>query len=177
MVTITGLKIKIANAIKEIAETREKNALIYANELIALVNDRLESKGIDSDGVKFPGYSDRPLAWDKAVNVILNSNRPSAAKSIKPGKISYKELRKLIGLPTDRRTHVFTGNMLKSIRPEIVKNDQSITIVEIKSSSKELQERLNKNSERMKTNLLSPNDQEVEFLKESNRQRIQNIFI
>ena len=176
MITITALKIKIANAIKTLSETREKNALIYGNELIALINDRLESKGINKDGTKFPLYSENNLRWETAVKVILNSNRPSAAKSIKPGETSYKDLRKLIGLPVDRRTHVFTGNMLKSIRPEIIKNDETITVVEIKSSSKELQDRLNKNSIRMKTNLLAPTKDEIIFLNEANRQRIENIL-
>lgn len=174
--TLTSLKVAILNAIKKLSSEREKNAMIYANELIALINDRLESKGTNAEGVKFPGYSEKPLAWDTAVKIIMESNRPSAAKSIKPGKTSYKDLRKLIGLPVDRRTHVFTGNMLKSIRPEVIKNDEATTIIKIKPASKELQDRINQNSKRMKINLLKPSDEEVEFLNEANRQRIMNIL-
>lgn len=170
--SFTTVKIKLARVIDNLNKERAKNAAIYGEELIALVNDRLESKGEGSDGEKFPLYSKKPLSMANAIKVIQQSNRPSAAKNLKPGQTSYDDIRKVLGLPTDRRTHVFTGDMLKSISAYITENSESVTVVEIRPKDSENQLKLNSNSFRMFTNLLSPNDKEVEFLNEVNRQRL-----
>ncbi len=67
--------------------------------------------------------------------------------------------------------------MLKSIRPTVIENTSEKTVVEIKSASQENQLKLNQNSFNMKTNLLSPNKNEIDFLEAVNKERINNAII
>lgn len=172
--SITSVKVRLARIIDNLNKDRQRNALIYSNELITLVNDRLENKGEGSEGQKFPGYSENNLSYQKALNVIKKSNRPSAAKNLKKGETSYKDIRKVLGLPVDRRTHVFKGEMLKSIEPYVIDNTETSTTIEIRPKDRENQLKLNQNSFNMKTNLLSPNQKEIEFLELANRERIKS---
>ncbi len=173
----TAAKVRIARIIDNLSKQRQENALQYCDELISLVNERLEKKGEGSDGQKFPLYSKNKLAYRTALKVIQKSNRPSAGKNLKKDQTSYEDIRKLLGLPIDRRTHVFTANMLKSIRPTVIENTSEKTVVEIKSASQENQLKLNQNSFNMKTNLLSPNKNEIDFLEAVNKERINNAII
>lgn len=175
--SFTAAKARISRIIDNLSKQRESNALQYCEELISLVNERLEKKGVDSDGQKFPLYSKNNLAYKTALKVIQQSNRPSAAKSLKHGETSYEDIRKLLGLPIDKRTHVLTANMLKSIRPTVIENTSEKTVIEIKSASQENQLKLNQNSFRMKTNLLAPNKNEIEFLEAVNKERLNAAII
>ncbi len=175
--SFTFAKVRIARIIDNLSQQRQENALQYCEEYISLLRERLEKKGEGSDGQKFPLYSKNNLAYKTALKVIESSNRPSAAKNLKQGETSYEDIRKLLGLPIDRRTHVFTANMLKSIRPTVIENTPEKTVIEIKSASQENQLKLNANSFNMKTNLLAPNKNEVEFLESVNKERLNNAII
>ncbi len=50
----TAAKVRIARIIDNLSKQRQENALQYCDELISLVNERLEKKGEGPDGKKFP---------------------------------------------------------------------------------------------------------------------------
>ena len=172
--SITSLKARLVRIITEIAEQRQDLALTYANDLTALVTDRLLNEGESAEGKKFPLYSENNLGVKIAEALVKKSNKPSA--KIKAGETSYKDIRKLLGLPTDKRTHSFTNDMIKSIRPIVVENNKYLTIVEISAKDAPNQKKLNENSRKMGTNLLRANPKERELIEKLNQKRVQNII-
>lgn len=172
--SITTLKARFARIVTEISEQREQLALIYASDLTAKITDRLLNEGVSADGKKFPLYSEKNLPLKVAEALIKKSNRPSA--KIKQGETSYKDVRKTLGLPTDKRTHSFTNDMIKSIRPTVADNNKYLTIVEIKSSDAANQKKLNENSKRMGVSLLKANQKEKQLIEDLNLERIKNII-
>lgn len=174
LMSITSLKTRFARIITEIAEQRQKLAEIYANELISRITDRLLNEGEDANGKKFPLYSENNLSVKTAQALVNSSNRSSA--KLKKGETSYKDIRRLLGLPVDKRTHSFTNDMIKSIRPIVEEHNQYMTIIEISAKDAPNQKKLNENSKRMKTNLLRANKKERELIESLNQKRVQNII-
>lgn len=172
--SITLLKARFLRIVNEITEQREKLALTYASDLTSLITDRLLNEGVSADGKKFPLYSENNLALATAQAIVKKSNRPSA--KVKAGETSYKDIRKLLGLPTDKRTHSFTNDMIKSIRPIVTDNNKYLTVVEISCNDAPNQKKLNENSKRMGTNLLRANQKEKDLIDSLNQKRIQNII-
>lgn len=172
--SITLLKSRFARIVNEITEQREKSAEIFAAELTSQITDRLLNEGEDSTGKKFPLYSEKQLGVKVAEALVKTSNRSSA--KLKKGQTSYKDIRKLLGLPTDKRTHSFTNDMIKSIRPIVTDNNKYLTVVEISSKDAPNQKKLNENSKRMGTNLLRANQKEKDLIDSLNQKRIQNII-
>lgn len=148
---MTGLKDllnKYSSKIEELAANRQKEALIISKDLYALVARRLQNQGIDSKGNKFKLYS-----------------------------AAYKAKRKALGLPVDKRTHTFTGDMLKSTRPIVVEHTLERTVVEIRANDTENQKKLNYTSSIVDTNILSLSDEERDLLKELNLERVQKVMV
>jgi hypothetical protein len=172
--SITSLKARFARIVTEITEQRQDLALTYASDLTALVTDRLLNEGESAEGKKFPLYSEKNLGVKVAEAIVKKSNKPSA--KIKAGETSYKDIRRVLGLPTDKRTHSFTNDMIKSIRPIVVDNNKYLTIIEISASDAPNQKKLNENSRRMKTNLLRANVKERQLIESLNQKRVQNII-
>ena len=173
--SITSLKVKFARIVDTLVKERKINALNFAGDLIGLVNFRLEKQGEDANGKKFPLYSENNLGLKTALDVIAKSNR-SSAKIKKGGETSYRAIRQIVGLPTDKRTHVFTGDMLKSIDANVTESNKYLTIVEIKSKDEVNQKKLVENSVRMKINLLRANKKEREIIDAANQTRLQNLI-
>jgi hypothetical protein len=172
--SISNLKVKFARIVDTLVKEREINALNFAGDLIALVNNRLINQGEDANGKKFPLYSENNLGLKTALYAISRSNKPSA--KLKKGETSYKDIREILGLPTDKRTHVFTGDMLKSIDATVTESNKYLTIVEIKSKDEVNQKKLVENSVRMKINLLRANKKEREIIDAANQTRLQNLI-
>lgn len=172
--SILTLKLKFARIVDDLTKNRQQNALNFAGDLIALVNDRLINEGVDANGKKFPLYSENNLGLKTALDVIAKSNKPGA--KLKSGDTSYRAIRSALGLPTDKRTHVFTGDMLKSIDAKVSESNKYLTIVEMKSKDDANQKKLNENSARMKINLLRANKKEAEIIDASNQERLRNVL-
>lgn len=136
---------KYANKAEEIAANRQKDALIIAKDMFALVSSRLQNQGVDKDGNRFKLYS-----------------------------VKYKAKRAAFGLPVDKRTHTFTGEMFKSIRPIVVEHTDLKTVVEIRANDRENQNKINENSRIVGSNILSLNDEEKNLLEELNVERVNN---
>ena len=139
---------KYAGKGEYIAANREKESLIISKDMWALVARRLQNQGIDKDGNKFKLYS---------------------------GK--YEAKRKAFGLPIDKRTHTFTGDMFKSIRPIVVSHSLTRTVVEIRANDRKNQDKINENSKIVGKNILSLNQEEKNLLEELNLERLQNALL
>lgn len=172
--SILSLKLKFARIVDDLTKNRQQNALNFAGELIALVNDRLINEGVDANGKKFPLYSENNLGLKTALDVIAKSNKPGA--KLKPGQTSYKDIKIALGQPIDKRTHVNKGDMLKSIDAIVAESNKYLTIVEMKSKDAHNQKKLNENSARMKINLLRANKKEAAIIDASNQERLRNLL-
>ncbi len=138
---------RYATKAEELAANRQTEALLIAKDMYALVSRRLQNEGEDSQGNKFKLYS-----------------------------VAYKAKRKSLGLPVDKRTHTFTGDMFKSTRPIIVEHSLTRTVVEIRANDRKNQNKLNENSKIVGTNILKLNDEEKNLLEELNLERIQKVM-
>jgi hypothetical protein len=147
---MAGLKTllnKYSKKAEELAAERQKEALIISKDMYALVTRRLQNEGVDSKGNKFKLYS-----------------------------VGYKAKRRALGLPIDKRTHTFSGDMFKSTRPIIVEHNLNRTVVEIRANDRKNQDKLNENSKIVGTNILSLNHEEKNLLEELNLERIQKVM-
>lgn len=136
-----------ATKAEELAANRQKQALIISKDMYALVARRLQNEGIDSKGNKFKLYS-----------------------------VKYKARRHALGLPVDKRTHTFSGEMLKSTRPIIVEHTLTRTVVEIRADDNENQNKINANSRIVKVNILALDEEEKNLLEELNLERVQEVM-
>ena len=182
--SLAALKEKYVKILQAVPEERKKQALIVGNDSIALIRNRIQNKGESAEGSLFPGYSKTPMPFwkinelDPKVSNKASSVRKfkedAAAKKINP---SYETLRQYMGLPTNKRTHTFSGEMMQSIFSEIEKHDKDETTIIIKSSDQENQEKINYNSALMKSNILSLNARERELVIEASRQRLRKLLL
>lgn len=172
--TIFEFKTKIANGLKDFIENREKDALIISNDYTALIIDRLINEGVGSDNQKFPLYSQREIPS----NYFADGNRAGAAKRFAKTDQpkTYENWRKFNGLPIDKRTHSFTGDMLKSVRPIVVDRNDNEIVVDIQPNDSENKDKIRWNSSRLNTNLLAPTFDEIQFVDDANEQRIEKYF-
>jgi hypothetical protein len=165
---------------KVIPEQRQKLALIYAHDAHAITANRVQNTGTDARGNKFKLYSERPFNLG-----LLNPtdfNAPSrvakfkkdAAKGLNNG--SYRAFRAAYGLPTDKRTLTFDGDMWQSIEQVVVFHDEYKTIVEIRSKDAENTRKVNSNSRIVGINILSFGKNEKDFLTELNKERINKLL-
>ena len=171
--SITTLKVKFARIVDDLTKNRQQNALNFAGDLIALVNDRLINEGVDANGKKFPLYSDTNLGTLTPF-ITKVSNAPKKGSKLKSG--SYSQIRNALGLPIDKRTHSFTGDMLKSLRPIVEESNKYLIIIQIGSKDDKNQKKINYNSNRMKINLLRANKKEAAIVDVANQERLRNLL-
>jgi hypothetical protein len=177
--TFSEYKEQLKQKVQQMQEDRQKFSMITAMDLTALIADRLTNDGVDGNNNKFPDYSKFaiPTYYFNQQRTNRSGAYDSFKEKVKKGTVSsYENWRKHNGLPVDRRTHVFTGDMLKSLRPEIIEDSRTKTVVEIKSRKKDLQDRLNWNSSRMGVSLLLPTSDEADFVEQLNNDRFRKIL-
>lgn len=189
---LRDLTAKYKGMIIELNKSRETNCLIIAKDAFALASNRIQNIGVNAEGQKLGGYSKKHMPW-----WFLNPSRYTGAGKIEkfkkdaraeearakkenrepsPDKTSYYGLRKAYGLPVDKKTLTFTEAMFSDIVQEVEKKtDTSITIV-IKAKTKTEQDKVNFNSAREKTNILSLSDNEKAIVHEANVVRINKIL-
>lgn len=177
---LASLVEKYKKIAKEMPEQRKRLALIYAHDAHAITANRIQNTGINAEGQKMPLYSENPLPlffFDGS-----KTNAPSKAekfkKDVKKGLIesSYKNFRKAYGLPVDKRTLTFDGDMFKSIGQEVVEHTDLKTVVEIKAKDQENQNKVNWNSNMVKSNILSFGKAEKELIRSLNEERVKNLL-
>lgn len=131
---------------KELADSRESFALKIAFDTKALVADRVQNTGVDANGSKMKGYNKQ-----------------------------YAAFRKAYGLPIDKRTLTFTGDMWSSVRPEVIEHNEKRTVVETKARDTENQAKVNYNSKIVEISILAPDKQERQLITDANQERIDKI--
>ena len=146
MAGLDDLFTKYKGLAEELAANRDKFALQVASDVKGLVANRMQNSGVDSTGRKMKLYS-----------------------------ASYKAKRQAFGLPVDKRTTTFTGDMWADIRPEIESSTATRTVVLIKARSSENQEKVNYNSKIIGLSILGPNTLEQKYITDSNQERIDKI--
>ena len=146
MAGLGDLFTKYKGLAEELAANRDKFALQVASDVKALVANRMQNSGVDSTGRKMKLYS-----------------------------ASYKAKRQAFGLPVDKRTTTFTGDMWADIRPEIESSTATRTVVLIKARSSENQEKVNYNSKIIGLSILGQNTLEQKYITDSNQERIDKI--
>jgi hypothetical protein len=174
MAGIQDLINKYTRILAELPIEREKIALTIANEAKALAASRVQNEGKNSKGGKMPLYSDKPLP----LYYFGNSNNQGAVakfkKDVTDGKAvsSYETFRRYHGMPTDKRTTTFTGDMWKDVHVEITEKTATKTEVTIKARSQRNQNKLNWNSKTANTNILSLSDEERKLINEAHQEMI-----
>lgn len=169
---------KYSKILSELPKERERIALQVANEAKALAASRIQNTGIDSEGNKMPLYSKKPLP----LYYFNNSNNQSAVdkfkKDVKAKKAipSYEVFRKYHGMPTDKRTTTFTGDMWKDIFVEVTNQTLDITEVTIRARSDENQKKVNYNSKTAKANILAISDEEEKLINQSHAELVDNFL-
>jgi len=172
---------KYANLLKDWADFRQKEALIMAKEAHALTAARIQNFGLSYKGEKFRGYSRKPLRSLLHLDET-EFNAPSKIRKFKDqvrkGQIepTYFNLRQAYGLPVDRRTLTFDGDMWLSITQEVLEHDEFKTVVVIRSKDRENQEKVNKNSGMLKSNILSLGEEEKRLIRTKNKERVKKFF-
>lgn len=171
---------KYAKILEELPKERQKLALIMAADAHALTAHRIQNTGVDAEGKKMPLYSKKFFPY-----YLLNENSFNAPTKIKKFKAdvakkkiepTYENLRKAYGLPTDKRTLTFDGDMWKSIGFEVTNHDEKVTEVTIKAKDEFNQNKINWNSNKIGINILRFGDDEQELIRELNENRIKELL-
>ena len=171
---------KYAEKLKDMPEKRRNFALTISAEAFNFVAMRIQNYGVDAEGNKMKGYSTAKMPYWKLDPTDYNGSgkvsrfkRDAAAGKVIP---SYKTFREYYGLPTDKRTLTFDGDMFKSIEPFISEHTEVLTEVTIKAKDEVNQKKVNVNSGIVGINILSFGDDEKEFIREANDERIKEMF-
>lgn len=106
---------------------------VAANDLAALVTNRVVQKGENFKGSGFSSYSSKTVAawrfWGKSRN--QTAEKKVRAKSKAQGALSYVEFRELNNLKTDKKNFEFTGEMWRKfgiVRTNISGQDFTISL-------------------------------------------------
>jgi hypothetical protein len=172
---------KYGTIIQEWPETRQQLALIMAHDAHALTADRIQNTGTDFKGKKYPTYSKKPNIPYWLINPT-KFNAPSKIQRFKDkaakGTIdpSYENLRREYGLPTDKRTLTFDGDMWHSIEQVVTEHDIFKTVVTIRAKDRDNQNKVNWNSGQLKSNILQFGKDEAELIRDMNKVRIDKIL-
>lgn len=147
MATIQEYNENISRAIEELILTRPATALKIGFDTKAAVRERIVEKGKKADGTPFPKYTP---AYDRYKTSIGRN-------------VGFTNLN-------------LTGRMWSNTRPEITENNRNATTVEIKGGNSFTQTKLDVNSARYKTNILTPSTEEENEILDAYAQRTTRIL-
>jgi len=142
---------------------------VVANDLVALITNRVTIEGKDSKGNKFSDYSDKEVA---AANFIDKSRTQSANKKVKElakaqGALSYKGFRKLNGLKVDKKNFEFTGGMWQGFGVLRVSGTASDYRITMGGKTPDVAKKIAENSYAENVNIIAPSDKEIEMVKDT----------
>lgn len=176
-------KSRLAQAINELNQTREREALDVTADGIELVKLRVINTGTNASGSKFKQYSRNILPWfffgssfntPPAFNV---KNKVDQLKKLKPLGASYFDWRGITGRVTAFKNFSFTNDMWASIRSFVKSKSKASVTVEIKSSIRLYTETvIPAHSNREKINILQLSKSEREMVFKAFAERRFNIL-
>lgn len=131
----------------EMERNRDQDALVIASDLIAQVQLRIQTSGINYQGLAFTPYSE-----------------------------GHKRRRVKAGAQNTYVDFTITGQMWRNIRPEVVRSDASSTTVQITARDQLNQNKLrgavNSPKRGPRGNILIPSDEEIQLANIANRDRV-----
>ena len=148
-------------------ETPKRAKQVAANDLIALIVNRVVQRGESSDGSKFTPYSTNPVA---AFRFVGKSRRNSADKKVRAKvkaktALSYKEFREMNGLKSDKKNFEFTNEMWRKFGIiTFVANNGNFKI-EIAGTTASSQKKIEENSKRENKSIIAASAKEVNIIR------------
>lgn len=147
----------------------QEAAQVAANDLSALVTNRVVQKGIDHTGKPFSPYSTRTVA---AFRFYGKSRTQAAERRIRAlakakGVLSSEEFRKINNLRTDKKNFEFTGEMWRKfgiVRQSFTQHRVSISMG---GTTTESQRKIDANSEKEGVNIVEANKKELDLVRSS----------
>jgi hypothetical protein len=126
-----------------------------------MIKRRVITSGENASGKKFKKYSQAQIPIQKLASRSGGQSKANAL--IKKGKFtaSYEEWRVINNLQVNHRDFRFTGTMWNSIKPILVKNNNSIIQIDINSDNLDERKKIQDNTNRS-GNFLLPNAGELQ---------------
>jgi hypothetical protein len=181
MASLKDLAQKYSEIIRKMPDERRKQALIMASDAHALTANRIQNRGEDATGSKMKLYSRKPSPKWFALNPDQYA-APSKIKrfknKVKKGEIepTYENLRKEYGLPIDKRTLTFNGEMFASIKFTVSKHDKNVTEITIGPTDAVNQIKVASNSAIVGINILKFGEQEANMINRLNKERVNKLY-
>lgn len=142
MSTIKELIARIEKARDEIVQRREAEVLALAFDQVALLKGRIQQSGLNSEGRKFEPYEAR-----------------------------YSKERAGAGYQVEFVDFTRTGRLFANIRPVVRSSGLLQTVVVIEGGD-DRSKRILAGAEKKRGNILEPTAEELDFIRQGNRNRI-----
>lgn len=153
MAGLRDLSKKMRALITLIDNERERDLLLIAKDTKALVANRVQNSGLDSDEKPLPSYSTSGVP----AYLLFNAEKPNGAKIGADYKklddkygplVSYRDRREHYGLPTSKTTLTYTGEMWHGIDVWTASKTADTVTVHIGGTTEESINRLQWNTSR-----------------------------
>jgi len=146
MASVRDLLNRIRGAKQRLIDEREADALRIANDQVALLKNRIQSSGVSASGNPFADYSEQ-----------------------------YAEKRKTGGYQIDFVDFTVTGQMWANVRAQVVRSNVFSCTVEIAGANERARNIIN-GAAGKRGNILEPTADELQILRDLNRERILSKF-
>jgi hypothetical protein len=181
MASLRDLAQKYSEIIRKLPDERRNQALRMASDAHALTANRIQNRGEDATGNKMKLYSKKPNPKWYALNPsdfgapgkITKFKKKVAKKEIEP---TYENLRKEYGLPIDKRTLTFQGQMFASIGFKVTEHNKYFTEVTIAAKDEKNKTKVAANSRIVGINILKFGDQEAKMINRLNTERVNKLY-
>lgn len=138
---------RLRGAVAQMDANRQREGLIIANDLNAMVWLRIQTTGKAYTGATFSPYSD-----------------------------AYKKVRRKAGAQTSYVDFTVTGQLARNVRPEVVASDNNSVTIEVTARDSANQMKLRGATVQPKGsprgNILIPNEREIGIAQQANRDRV-----
>ena len=143
-----------------------RQATIAATDLSALVKNRVIQRGESAAGAPFTPYSTVaiPAFFYKGKSRTGSAEGKITALAKQREKISYRDFREINNLKTDKKNFEFTGEMWRGVEVQTSGGGAVVTAT-IQGGNQASRERLSYGSAGENTNLLRPNEKEIEVIR------------
>lgn len=172
--SLLDLAARLRVIIDEIEATRSEQSFLVAKELVANVRSRVQNQKVDADGTSFGTYSTAVVPrW-----MLEKRAMSGGAKTrIRAGAWfqSYTDLREANNLKTDSIDFTFTGRLWQQTGVSDIQASRGITTVKIGGQTEYAKQILGFQEERH-GNILTPNEEELQRVREAHEERILNII-
>lgn len=152
---------------------------IAANDLVALIANRVIQRQENYLGTKFGRYSDKKLSYKKLVpSVLAASGRGKVdeirAYSKKNKGISYAEVRKILGNKNEYKNFQLTGEMWQKFGVTRTEKGETRFIVSLAGKSPKAQEKIDDNTERENISIIEANEDEEQLVQELTKEILED---